>query len=701
MPALPRPRRGVALGVLGLMLLAFFSLVFMLGRQSYFHDIYETLTHDPRVHNPNAEHSLAPSGSAKDKLTMEVDNENRTAAASQPSTDAKPAETKPASPVASPTESVKKAEVVPNQKVEEVVKIIETVNKTVEKISESKPIVVTETAKSPAPTETGKGDGLSAMDNKYKPTKEMVQSIQQDGFLVVTWANWHYQDFVMTWVAHVQKVGITGYIVGAMDDQLLEALVSRKMNTFSMKSGLTLGDFGWGSKTFAKMGREKIRLIGIFLKLGVDVVIADVDVLWLRNPLPFFKKYHEADVLTSSDHLSNTVPDESLEKWPQAASAANIGIMLFRVKSLPFVNEWIDIIEKDETVWDQNAFNSLFRKSMKELPSDPNHYFMGYDGTLKMGILPVSLFCSGHTFFTQQMFKTLNLQPYAVHATFQFSGTPGKRNRMREFMLYEDPQSYYDHPAGFVTFEMDGIETLLPGAGPNTGTMVLENVQGHFKLVNHQILRVRNALAISSVLGRALVMPEMWCGQDRWWAPHSGVIPGSSFKLPFKCPMDHVFDLEGGWAGKLSEEQHGPQIPFREYSFFQNPRMLPEVNKSRLTIEICPANTAGCSDGSTAAAVQDGKIRVQEGLMSAQLKVALEAASSFKVLQFTTMNNAFKNFTKESDWSKFAARMRNYGSIWCCIHAHPGHIHYDMLWDVPHSDKFNRPWTTWETKTGP
>lgn len=35
-----------------------------------------------------------------------------------------------------------------------------------------------------------------------------------------------------------------------------------------------------------------------------------------------------ADMLTSSDHLSNTVPDYSLEKWPQAASAANIGAYL-------------------------------------------------------------------------------------------------------------------------------------------------------------------------------------------------------------------------------------------------------------------------------------------------------------------------------------------------------------------------------------
>jgi hypothetical protein len=36
-------------------------------------------------------------------------------------------------------------------------------------------------------------------------------------------------------------------------------------------SGLTTGDFGWGSKTFAKMGRKKINLVALFLKLDVQV----------------------------------------------------------------------------------------------------------------------------------------------------------------------------------------------------------------------------------------------------------------------------------------------------------------------------------------------------------------------------------------------------------------------------------------------
>lgn len=54
-----------------------------------------------------------------------------------------------------------------------------------------------------------------------------------------------------------------------------------------------------------------------------------------------------------------------------------------------------------------------------------------------MGILPVSTFCSGHTFFVQRMADVMGLQPYVVHATFQFSGTPGKRHRMRESLLWD------------------------------------------------------------------------------------------------------------------------------------------------------------------------------------------------------------------------------------------------------------------------
>lgn len=43
------------------------------------------------------------------------------------------------------------------------------------------------------------------------------------------------------------------------------------------------------------------------------------------------------------------------------AHCLHAGIMLFRNKSMDFVNRWISVIESDDKIWDQNAFNDLFR----------------------------------------------------------------------------------------------------------------------------------------------------------------------------------------------------------------------------------------------------------------------------------------------------------------------------------------------------
>ncbi len=156
---------------------------------------------------------------------------------------------------------------------------------------------------------------------------------------------------------------------------------------------------------------------------------------------------------------------------------------------------------------------------------------------------------------------------------------------------------------------------------------------------------------------------------------------------------------------------------------------------------------------------QDGKVRVQAGLLSEQWRVALRDVSSYKILEFSTMKDTFKNFTSTGlwtlltlhctqrsthsgrlskqwmlavsqawarvvqralhgrqhlcevvclisllagDWQKFFNRVKGIGSLWCCINAHPGHIHYDPWFDIPHQDKFNRQWDVpWEPKTGP
>lgn len=55
-------------------------------------------------------------------------------------------------------------------------------------------------------------------------------------------------------------------------------------------------------------GREKIGLVLAFTDMGFDVVVSDVDTVWLQDPLPFLAQYPEADILVSSDSLVRAVP---------------------------------------------------------------------------------------------------------------------------------------------------------------------------------------------------------------------------------------------------------------------------------------------------------------------------------------------------------------------------------------------------------
>jgi hypothetical protein len=58
----------------------------------------------------------------------------------------------------------------------------------------------------------------------------------------------------------------------------------------------------------------------------LQVAVTDIDALWLRDPTPFFQRYPDADILTSSGELKSSVgAEEVLEKYSEPGSAFDIG----------------------------------------------------------------------------------------------------------------------------------------------------------------------------------------------------------------------------------------------------------------------------------------------------------------------------------------------------------------------------------------
>ena len=50
----------------------------------------------------------------------------------------------------------------------------------------------------------------------------------------------------------------------------------------------------------------------------------------------------------------------------------------------------------DDQIWDQNGFNDIVHRQLGPSVDDESGLVFVFDGKLKLGILPASIFCSGH-----------------------------------------------------------------------------------------------------------------------------------------------------------------------------------------------------------------------------------------------------------------------------------------------------------------
>ena len=84
-------------------------------------------------------------------------------------------------------------------------------------------------------------------------------------------------------------------------------------------------------------------------------------------------------------------------------TAYNIGIFHWRPTdpAKRLAKEWKDILLSDDQKWDQAGFNDLVHQVLGPSLEGESGLFYAYDGTLKLGLLPASIFCSGHTYFVQ------------------------------------------------------------------------------------------------------------------------------------------------------------------------------------------------------------------------------------------------------------------------------------------------------------
>lgn len=141
--------------------------------------------------------------------------------------------------------------------------------------------------------------------------------------------------FTLNWATHLRSAGVRGVLVGIMNTPA--ARVFERASTLLGALDATVYACPSSSESKAQpQGGRWFHLLPL-LRAGVRVVLSDSDVVWLRQPLPYFRALEAAhprlDFSISTDAqgssrprpLAGTEADLDAEVWTHCWESMNLG----------------------------------------------------------------------------------------------------------------------------------------------------------------------------------------------------------------------------------------------------------------------------------------------------------------------------------------------------------------------------------------
>lgn len=197
--------------------------------------------------------------------------------------------------------------------------------------------------------------------------------------LIVALANANVKEMLELWYTNIKRVGITNYLVVALDDTIVDLCKSKDVPYYKRDPDEVVDKVGREGGNHAVSGL-KFRILREFLQLGYSVLLSDVDIVFLQNP--FNHLYRDSDVESMSDGHNNLtaygfndVFDEPAMGWARYAHTMRIwvynsGFFYIRptIPSIELLDRIADRLTRDAKAWDQAVFNEeLF------FPSHPGY----------------------------------------------------------------------------------------------------------------------------------------------------------------------------------------------------------------------------------------------------------------------------------------------------------------------------------------
>ncbi|CAM0954617.1 unnamed protein product [Alopecurus aequalis] len=148
---------------------------------------------------------------------------------------------------------------------------------------------------------------LKAADVPYS-LRALLQFVADENRSVVLGvAGASYREMLMSWVCRLRHLGVTNFVVCAMDQETYEFSVLQGLPVFRdplSPKNVSFDDCHFGTQCFKRVTKVKSRIVLEILRMGYNVLLSDVDVYWFNNPVQFLHSLGPATFAAQSDEYN-------------------------------------------------------------------------------------------------------------------------------------------------------------------------------------------------------------------------------------------------------------------------------------------------------------------------------------------------------------------------------------------------------------
>ncbi|EOD25951.1 hypothetical protein EMIHUDRAFT_237370 [Emiliania huxleyi CCMP1516] len=441
--------------------------------------------------------------------------------------------------------------------------------------------------------------------------------------MMMTYATGGVREMLHNWVLHVERLGLP-VLVSAMDKDAVALATEKKFHCLDWSHTAAAEDTSYvrGSEAgFRALGVRKLDVLLPVLRMGINVVLSDVDCVWSSSPLPMFhgkvagfEDFAAADLLVASDCMDPILDVSVRDPGCYHDSVdKNTGVLAVRAtpNGIAAMAEWkvrLQVGEKNEQ--DQTTFNDLIdgngrghrwgmsnaqRSDFKKFGEawcgshktkrGYNKLWAGGEDPETGGAGDASVVARGRTTEGSRRIFDVCLPNVSRHVhigTFPVTAVAGGHTffvqqlqsptatwPMAVHATYQfgDTSDYaFGKRQRFRDWGMWLEDAPLAPREPWVGFKDLHaRGRQHVSHLERVRQRLAHGFALARALNRTAVLPTLWCYCDKFWHRlDKCAIPSAteSQPLPFVCPLDHVIDpslLHGTIPSRMRRPQRGMQ----------------------------------------------------------------------------------------------------------------------------------------------